>query len=158
MTTLQRPTWAIDDYLSSKGVTPTSWTPPASGTSTTHSCSKDAAIESLTLGLSHTENTLLDWYRNPAILEDDDVDAPSQATIRLALNFTQRLRDSLLQLPEKCHALPPRGVTVGFGGSIQLEFSSGSHAVTYSINPDGSVERLVFIANRLRRRDSVGMS
>lgn len=145
-------------YLSSEYIKPAAIVQPAAGSSPNSSDLKEAVIQSLMAGLVQAENTLLDWFRDPSALDDDDTDALSRDTIRNALKFTQSLKASLSQLPEDGRPLPLRGVTVGTGGAISMEFAFGPVAMTYVFKADGSAERMVFVSNRLRERDSIALS
>jgi hypothetical protein len=145
-------------YLSSEYIKPAAIVQPAAGSSPNRSDLKEAVIESLMTGLIQAENKLLDWFRDPSALADDDTDAPTRDTIRRALAFTQRLKSSLSQLPEDGRPLPLRGVTVGTGGAISMEFALGPVAMTYVVKADGSAERMVFVSNCLRQRDSIALS
>lgn len=145
-------------YMSSEYIKPAAIVQPAAGSSPIGSDLKEAVIESLMAGLIQAENTLLDWFRDPAALADEDTDALSRDAIRNALTFTQRLKASLAQLPEDGRPLPLRGVTVGTGGAISMEFAVGPVAMTYVFKADGSAERMVFVSNRLRQRDPITLS
>lgn len=149
---------ASPGYLSSEYIKPAAIVQPAAGSSPNGSDLKEAVIQSLMAGLIQAENTLLNWFRDPAALADDDADALSRDTIRNALTFTQRLKASLSQLPEDGRPLPLRGVTVGTSGAISMEFAFGPVAVTYTFKSDGSAERMVFVSNRLRQRDPITLS
>ncbi|MBK9187679.1 MAG: hypothetical protein IPM33_01870 [Phycisphaerales bacterium] len=145
-------------YLSSEYIKPAAIVQFSAGTSPNGSDLNEAVINSLMEGLVQAENTLLDWFRDPSALDDDDTDSLSRDTIRNALTFTQRLKASLSQMPDYGHPLPLRAVTVGTEGAISLEFASGTVAVTYVFKADGSTERMVFVSNRLLQRDLIALS
>lgn len=146
-------------YLSSEYIKPAAIVQLAAGSSPNGSDLKEAVIQSLMTGLVQAENTLLDWFRDPSSLDDDDTDALCRESIRGALTFTRQLKDSLSQWPDDGRLLPPlRAVTVGTGGTISMEFALGSVAFTYVFKADGSAERMIFVSNRLLQRDPIALS
>ena len=132
--------------------------PRSTGASPSGSDLKEALINSLMVGLIQGENTLLDWYRDPSALAEEGCTVPTRDTIGRAIGFTQRLRRSLSELSDERPVLPLRGVTMGVGGGISMEFAHGPNAMTYFIKANGSAERMTFVSNRLRQRISVKLS
>ena len=146
-------------YLSSGYIKTAAILQPATGSSAHGSDLKEAVIKSWMTALTQAQDMLLDWFRDPAALADDDTDALSRDTVGHALTFTRRLKDSLSHLPDNARPLPLlRAVTVGTGGAISMEFAVGSVAMTYVFRADGSAERMIFVENRLHQRDPIALT
>lgn len=141
------------DYLSSSLVRPPAIMQPYEQTAACGSDLKQA--RSLDASLRMAEDTLLDWFRDPLALEDDETNAPTLETLGSALKLLGRLRSAAQDgtLPFSL-----TGVTVGSGGSISFELARGETAVTVVVGPDGSCERLIFVGNQLIRRDPIPTS
>jgi hypothetical protein len=90
------------------------------------------------------DGQLASWAHHPAQLKDDDVLAPSVATIRKASLVAASLRD-------RGAPSPTRVVPTGDGG-IALQFERGREFISIEIEPEGLVELLVFEEGRLKHR------
>lgn len=112
-----------------------------------------ARRESFASELSEARGILTAWLRDPRAVADDDVDPPSREALRQAIIFLDRVR-VLLEVSEPMR-LPLRGVSIGAGGAISIEFASGQHGEEFVFEPDGSAERRVFVDNSLRLRHPI---
>lgn len=142
-----------DKYMSSGRIKLAANVQPASGASPHWS----DAIQQFIAGLGQFEDTLLAWLNDPSALADDETDPPSRETIKRAIDFTQRIQDAVTDrsLTVDTGFPRPRGVSIGTGGSISLEFELGAIGHTVVFEPDGRAESMAFVANRLIRRDSL---
>jgi len=105
-------------------------------------------------GLRGMRERLTGWLRDPSTLEDDDLDAPTAKTIRLALDLVRRLDVATMDrvAPPDVILLIPRGAAIAGDGGISLEFSNGRLGMTLQIRSDGTVTRMVFVNDRLMSR------
>lgn len=143
---------APQEFLSSEGIKTASmggpaW-PSAYGTdlATVH---HETALEQVIAARA----TLMSWLKSPESLADDDTEMPSSVALRQAIAFLYRLQ--ALSEASEPPRLPLRGVAIGAGGAISIEFASGRYAEEFVFEPDGSAERRAFVSNRLRLRHPV---
>ena len=108
----------------------------------------EAARESSLASADHFEGwqqvidtKLIEWGRAPRSLEDDGVTAPTPETITQAAELAQRLRDLGFARPDRVERNPD--------GGIVFEFGDVANAVTWQIDPDGSVSRITFRDSRV---------
>lgn len=147
---------SLADYLSSESIRPAAIVQPAAGPSPNRTDPRAIEVASWMQDFKRAENTLFGWLRDPSALEDDETNAPSRDTIRRALSLLRNLAAAMEQQPRDGRLPPPpHAVTVGSGGAISLEFVRGQLAITFVVNPDASLERMYFLENRLRYRDSI---
>jgi hypothetical protein len=99
-------------------------------------------------GLRRARERIVLWLQDGAALADEGLEAPSYHAVVTALEIIERL-----YVRERCPAnaatLDLKGASLGTGGEISLEFARGSRALTYRIEPDGTVVALLFDANKL---------
>lgn len=95
------------------------------------------------------DNTLIDWGRDPEVLEDDGVTPPSVETIKHAYEIAAALRR--VNFPA-----PTRIVPTGDGG-IAFEVDAGSDFVSVEIGDNGTVEYLRFSGSKLVERYEVSI-
>ena len=93
---------------------------------------------------SIVNNQLIEWGRNPHVLEHDDVSPPSGQTISLACQVAVTMRDD-------GEPAPTRVVPNGNGG-IVFERNVGPAFLTIEIDEDGSVEYAAFVNSKLVSR------
>ena len=154
MTTLTPSRIGVGEYMSNQLVVRTSTGARVGGASLHRTDPQQRVIESVMGGLKIWEDTLLDWLRDPAALADDDVEVPACETIRRAIDFVQQLKSALTQ-PLEGQPLPMRGVSIGTGGAISIDFGVRDVVVTFEFYPDGSAERHDFRLDRLVRRTPI---
>lgn len=94
-----------------------------------------------------TDSTLIEWGRDPALLEDDDVIAPSIETIGRAFDIASVLRSHGLPAPTRI-------VPTGDGG-IAIQDDAGHDFVSIEIAADGTVEYLRFSGSKIVERYEV---
>ena len=99
-------------------------------------------------GWSSVIDQLLDWFRNPQELADEDFLPPSRELIEKVCGVAVTFRDE--QLPS-----PLRVVPDGDGG-ISLERRVGLRFETINFHDDGSTEWLLFEDCKLVRRLPLG--
>jgi hypothetical protein len=95
------------------------------------------------------DHTLIEWGRDPAVLEDDGVVAPSVETVKRACEVSAVLRR--LEFPP-----PTRIVPTGDGG-IAFQVDGHRDFVSVEIAPDGAVEYLRFSDSKLVERYEVSI-
>lgn len=88
---------------------------------------------------------LIEWGRNPALFDPEEIVPPSPFIIDAASKIAIRLRDV-------GWAAPLRVVPDGDGG-IAFENRAGEILQTLNVQPDGSVELITFHNCRLVRRE-----
>jgi hypothetical protein len=88
--------------------------------------------------------TLVEWGRDPSVLEDDGLPAPSRETIHLACRVAKYYRDFGAPAPQR--------VCPDTSGGIVFELGRGQILETLRITPNGTVELVVFDDGRLRSR------
>jgi len=91
------------------------------------------------------DSKLIEWGRNPSLLEDEDLVPPSAEALGAAGRLALTLRDAGM-LP------PTRVVPVGDGG-IAFELRRGAHCETLAIDTNGSIEYIVYKNDRLMSRE-----
>ena len=82
------------------------------------------------------DKTLTSWLRNPSELEDDGIDAPSGAIIRLSLDLAESCMESGLAPPDRIVPDP--------NGGIVFERREGNVSEVLHVWDDGSVEYMKF--------------
>ena len=90
---------------------------------------------------------LVEWGRNPSVLEDDDFVPPDLDVINLACDAAMQLRDM--------GAIPPTMVAPDGEGGTSFEYVEGKSSVSLNIYADLTVECLTFDDCRLIRREPV---
>lgn len=108
----------------------------------------DGGVRDSVDGWSKVIDQLLDWFRNPQELADEDFLPPSKQVIKRVCDFVVASQDG--RLPS-----PLRVVPDGDGG-ISFEWHWGSHFQTINFDDDGSVELLQFEDCKLVRRLPLG--
>ena len=88
---------------------------------------------------------LIEWFRDPSRLEDDEIPPPSSATIRLAIELADRCR-------RKGFAAPTRVVPDAHAG-IVFERDAGDVFESIRISADGTTEYCAFVRSRLVERE-----
>jgi len=78
------------------------------------------------------DSRLIEWGRNPSVLEDDGVEAPTPHTIANACQLARMMRDD--KLP------PPTRVVPTVDGGVAFELETGDHLVCLEITPAGTLE------------------
>ena len=93
------------------------------------------------------ERQLQEWEQHPKILEDDDLDPPSQTTIQL-------IRDV-------CHALsqhavdPPLRLVPNLDGGAAFEWRASPYLWSVEVERNGALESSVFRDGRLVTRHRI---
>lgn len=95
------------------------------------------------------DNTLIEWGRDPSVLEDDGVAPPSVETI-------QRACEIAMILCNRNFPAPTRIVPTGDGG-IAFEVDAGGDFVSVEIASEGTVEYFRFSASKLVERYEVSI-
>jgi len=90
------------------------------------------------------EGQLTEWERNPALLAEDGLEAPSPSTIALARQVGGALRDNGWE--------PPQRVAPDGEGAIVFEPGNGPIFESVAIQADGMVELTIFCDGRLTAR------
>jgi len=90
---------------------------------------------------------LINWGRDPAALESDEVIAPTPDIISLAGDVAMALRDKGID--------PPLRVVPDGDGGVCFEHRHGEFLETLTVASDGTVELLVFRNCRLETRRSL---
>lgn len=90
------------------------------------------------------DHLLINWGRNPRLLEDEDSEPPSLDIILLARRFAQWMRSAGMPAPRRVVPDPNGGIT--------FEHWNGPTFETYEIGADGSIEYLAFVSSRLTSR------
>lgn len=93
------------------------------------------------------EDTLSKWLRDPSYLEDEEIDPPSAAIIRLAMDLAFTLRDR--------GEVAPSSIVPDASGGIVFERRSNSGSESYHIWDDASVEYFRFEGTAIVERRSV---
>ena len=88
---------------------------------------------------------LIEWGRNPAPLEEDDLIPPSPAIVDRAAQVAMRCRDEGVS--------PPDSVVPNGDGGIVFEISTGNLVETLEIHSDGSREYITYEDCRVVRRE-----
>lgn len=87
---------------------------------------------------------LIEWGRDPSLLEDDDVEAPRGEVIHRAIALAQRLKE---------RGLPaPHSVVLDPNGGIVFERRSSDAVETLHVWDDGTIEYCRFQGTRLLER------
>ena len=87
---------------------------------------------------------LIEWRRDPSVLEDDDFVVPSRATLHAAIQIASSLQQS--------QAPPPLRVVPDGEGGISFERRDGQLFESLNVLEDGNVELLSFRNCRLCSR------
>lgn len=82
------------------------------------------------------DKTLTMWLRDPSELEDDGIDAPSGAIVRLSLDLADSCMESDLAAPDRIVPDP--------NGGIVFERREGNVSEVLHVWDDGSVEYMKF--------------
>ena len=90
------------------------------------------------------DETLVEWGRNPAVLDDEEFQPPSARVIDLACEVATSLRDG--------GEVPPTRVVADGEGGVSFERVDGQTSVSLNIHPDATIEMLTFDDCRLRSR------
>ncbi len=90
------------------------------------------------------DGTLLLWLRDPELLADADVNPPTGAIIRTALDVAEKLKEDGLA--------PPDSVVPDPNGGIVFELRSGSIVESIHVWDDGQVEFMKFDRGKLVER------
>lgn len=93
------------------------------------------------------DQTLHRWLRDPSLLDDEGVDAPSGAILRLALDLAEKFRDEGVPPPDKIVTDP--------NGGIVFERTLGNETEIYHVWDDGAVEFQRFAGDTLIERSAV---
>jgi hypothetical protein len=93
------------------------------------------------------DSTLIEWGRDPTLLEDDGFTPPSAETLRRACEIASVLRS--LRFPA-----PTRIVPTGDGG-ISFQAEDGDAFISIEIAADGTVEYFRFSGAKLVERYEV---
>lgn len=106
-------------------------------------------------GLRRAEDRIRAWSRDAASLADDDLEAPPREAIVRAFELIDELKERVMDrvAPSNATLMNFKGASLGTGGEISFEFVTGSLAVTYRIEPDGTVTKLLFQNNKLIHRE-----
>lgn len=93
------------------------------------------------------EGKLGGWLRDPKQLEDEGVDAPSKATLKLAISIGERLRDSGFS--------PPDSIVCDANGGVVFERREDNHAEVIHIWDDGTAEFMMFRGTKIGMRGKI---
>lgn len=106
---------------------------------------------SANLGVGHSDrwrqiidDQLMEWSRNPAILEDEGVDAPTSATIARAIELAVKCRER--------GDPPPDSVVRDPNGSVVFRRRQGDISEAMHVWDDGNIEFCRFEGTRLVER------
>lgn len=88
---------------------------------------------------------LIDWLQDPSQLEDEGIEAPTEAHIKFVSEYAMCLRTRFGWPP------PLRVVPSGDGG-IVFELKSGPYFQSIEFDEDGTVELITFKASKLVSR------
>ncbi|MCW5777528.1 MAG: hypothetical protein KIS87_13910 [Phycisphaeraceae bacterium] len=108
-------------------------------------------------GLTLAEDRIRAWERDPAALVEEDIEPPSRESVARALRVIDQLKTLVMDRvhPGSSILLNLKGVSLGTGGEICFELGAGPFAITYRIEPDGSLTAMHFKNHRLVRDELV---
>lgn len=92
--------------------------------------------------------TLAEWERDPTVVEDEGIDAPSRAIVSQAIELARRLRDAGRPAPSSMVPDP--------NGGIVFQRHANDISEEYHIWDDGVVEYLCLQGAKLIERRRVG--
>lgn len=111
---------------------------------------------------NRAEHRLRGWLTKSELLDDEDIDPPSEGTIEFSMAVLDSYRAFVESSAPSDGMEYPRcvGVAVGPGGSVTLEFVDASRddaagtesSLVLEVSPSGSVEFFVFADGRLAHR------
>ena len=93
------------------------------------------------------DDQLIEWGNDPSRLEDDGIEPPSGAIIRLAYDRVQKMRGEGWP--------PPLRVVPDGDGGIAFEWKDGPASCSIEIADDGSIELITFENSRLVSRQRI---
>ncbi len=96
---------------------------------------------------NHIIDTLREWQKDPAQLEDDEFITPTKEIIELALSYAQSLHD-------EANAVFTQVAPNGDGG-ICFEWNSGAKHEVVEIYDDGTAELIRFEGSRLVEKRAI---
>lgn len=97
---------------------------------------------------STIDQKLIEWGRNPALLQDEAVIPPTREALATAFKLARRLEKDRPQAP------PSRTMPDGDGGVV-FEWRRGCRLDALEISDQGAVEFLTFIDDRLVERGEI---
>lgn len=158
MTTLLHPIGAVQDHSMSGDIARFALVGPVGGGSSLESSDpyRDWAIR-FEHGLALAEDRIRAWERNPAALAEEDLEPPSREAVSRAISVIDQLKTLVMDRiqPASSTLLNLKGVSLGTGGEISLELGAGPFAITYRIEPDGSLTAMHFKNHRLDRHEQI---
>lgn len=155
MLTLDNPTAGIRDYSISAASAHVALVPSACGASAERSDPRMEWALRFDQGLKRAAERIRVWSRDSASLADDGLEVPSREAITRAFEIINEMKVLVMDrvAPVTATLLNFKGASLGSGGEISLELGSGPFAVTYRIEPDGTVTELFFCNNQLFHRE-----
>jgi hypothetical protein len=87
------------------------------------------------------DNVLIEWGVNPSQLADDDIDPPLPATIARAGEFAATMQRDNVPAPDR--------VTFDVNGVIAFENVEPNALASFRIQPEGTIQIVVFRNNEL---------
>lgn len=110
-------------------------------------------------GLKRADERVRAWSRDAGELADEGLEAPTREAIDRARQVIEEMKVAVMDraAPVGVPLWNFKGVSLGSDGEISFELVSGPWALTYRIEPDGSVMEMVFHQDRLVRRDRVAL-
>lgn len=109
-------------------------------------------------GLKRAAERIRAWARDPEGLADDGLVAPTHEAIARAFDYITQWEERVMDrvVPDAALLLHFWGASLGSGGEISFDFGFGPYeAITYRVEPDGAVTKLVFFKNELQRREQI---
>lgn len=155
MLTLDNPAAGITDYSMSADSAHVALVPSACGASAERSDPRFEWALQFERALKRAAARIDGWSRDSDSLADDDLESPTRACLARASQMIDRLKAKVMDrvLPTDEAMLCFKGASLGSAGEISFELGSGPIAVTYRIEPDGSITQLFFYNNKLIRRE-----